>query len=123
MTKEELARIPKEHRNGNCYEAAACFMIAREMLEKPSDRKLVLVHGEVCGQGPLEGLIFGHAWVENGETVIDMANGKHLRMHVRAYYALGKIKQTVRYSFEEMRRNILYFKHYGPWDQETPATR
>jgi hypothetical protein len=83
---------------------------------------LVLVHGEVAGQGPLEGITYGHAWVLDGGTVIDRSNGRNLRIPKVVYYALGGIDHIGNlheYTWDEARALILKFEHWGPWDLKT----
>lgn len=84
---------------------------------------LMLVHGEVTGQGPIAGVQYGHAWIEDGETVIDTSNGRHLRMSRATYYGLAQIdpdKPNIhRYTAEQARRQLLKYRHYGPWDLKT----
>jgi hypothetical protein len=102
---------------GDCYEAAALYM-----LEHRDDPNLRLVHGEVAGQGPLEGMTLGHGWVEDGDIVIDKSNGRDICMPKELYYLIGKIHRINNihsYGFEEMRMLILAHKHYGPWELET----
>lgn len=99
---------------GDCYEAAANYM-----LNNASNPNLRVVHGEVEGQGPLEGVTFGHAWIEDGDTVIDPSNGGNLRMPRADYYALGKIDQlnnTHVYGPQEAMRRMIETELYGPWD-------
>jgi len=120
---------------GDCYEAAAKYMMD-ECNFGADDCDIVLVHGEVGGQGPLEGVRYGHAWVEDGDTVIDKSNGKDLRMPKVVYYALGQINRETfggggydpvggqnvhRYTWPEVRKKLLDYKHWGPWDLETSS--
>lgn len=82
----------------------------------------LLVHGEVAGQGPLEGLTYGHGWVLDGEMVIDRSNGKDLRIPKVLYYAVGgvdHIGNVHTYTWEEAQKRILQYKHWGPWDLKT----
>ncbi len=81
-----------------------------------------LVHGEVTGQGPIEGVKYGHAWVEDGGTVIDVSNGRDIRMSKAAYYALGGIGDNVhKYNLAQFRRKVSKFGHWGPWDLKTES--
>ena len=83
---------------------------------------LSLVHGEVAGQGPLEGVTFGHAWVLDGDTVIDPSNGRDIRMPKTIYYALGAIDRIDNlhvYTPEQARERMLRYGHFGPWDLKT----
>lgn len=74
---------------GNCYEAAGKYLLDACVANPKCG--LTLVYGEVSGQGPLEGLTYGHAWVLDGDTVIDVSNGRNLRLPRVVYYALGGI--------------------------------
>jgi len=106
-------RVAGPARGGDCYEAAGKYEMDHGMAGD------ILVHGEVKGQGSLKGIRFGHAWVENGGTVIDESNGKHLRMPKDVYYALGDIRRTVKYSYKEFLKKVVEAKHWGPWDLHT----
>jgi len=116
---------------GDCYEAAGKYMMDNCMI---GDCDLVLVHGEVSGQGSLEGVRYGHAWVEDGDTVIDKSNGRDLRVPKAFYYTLGQISSETfdnegyspmggqnvhKYTWEEAREKIIESEHWGPWDLET----
>ena len=105
---------------GNCYEAAANYLMAHGMLGPKKD--LVLVHGEVMGQGPLEGVTFGHAWVLDGDTVIDESNGRHLRQPKSLYYGIGHVDEignVHEYTIAKAREHLLRYKVYGPWELKT----
>ena len=105
---------------GNCYQANGKYM----MDEWFRNRKLILCHGEVMGQGALEGTPFGHAWVLDGNTVIDVSNGRNIRMPKLVYYALGRIndkKNVHQYTWPQMREKVLKHGHWGPWDLKTSS--
>ena len=75
---------------------------------------------EVTGQGSLEGIKYGHCWVEDGNTVIDKSNGRNLKMPRAFYYALGRIGDNVHvYKPEEFSKKINQYGHWGPWDLRT----
>lgn len=104
---------------GDCYEAAGRYIIDHSIA---SGSDLVLVHGEVAGQGQLNGVNFGHAWILDGDTVIDKSNGRNLVLPKIVYYALGgidRINNFHEYTWEEARRYIMLYEHWGPWDLET----
>ena len=108
---------------GDCYEAAFGW-IFRHCLNFTADRKgdsnIFLVHGEVTGQGKIEGVKYGHAWVEDGGTVIDQSNGRNLVMPRQIYYRLGKIGTNIhRYTPEQARKKAVTTGVYGPWDLKT----
>ena len=82
--------VPAGHSGGDCYEAAGKYMMDNCDVDGCED--LVLVHGEVGGQGALDGVRFGHAWVEKGGTVIDKSNGRNINMPKFVYYAIGQVQ-------------------------------
>jgi hypothetical protein len=124
----------KPKATGDCYEAAFNWLFENVLfpfgapLKDEADR-IFLVHGEVAGQGPLEGLRYGHAWIEHGDTVIDQSNGGNRRLPKSVYYSMGRIvpefppfKPNIhRYTPEQARKKVLKHKHYGPWDLKTAS--
>ena len=110
----------KKKASGDCYQAAANYMMDQCLYG--GNKHLVLVHGEVCGQGPLSGVTYGHAWVEDGDTVIDLSNGRNLRVLKVVYYAIGGVSHlnnTHRYTWDEAKVMLLTRKVYGPWELQT----
>jgi hypothetical protein len=101
---------------GDCFEAAA-----KLLLEVGSDA-LKLVHGEVTGQGPIEGLRYGHAWVEAGDWVLDHSNGKELCVPREVYYRVGEIADNRHeYDLKTARHLMMETGHFGPWDLQTES--
>lgn len=98
---------------GDCYQAAG--RLAIEMMGNPTAK---LVHGMVNGQGRLDGIRFGHAWVEVGNKVYDYSNGKNLKMAKGKYYAAGDIKpkDNKYYKSKEALRWMQKAMHWGPWE-------
>jgi hypothetical protein len=123
---------------GNCYEAASKLLFSKTC---PVDASLC--HGTVVGQGPVEGSIFGHAWIEYRKNipmaitdkvnkyspkqkeksksidltmVMDHSNGKKTTMSKELYYFLGKIRDVKYYSKKEAKEKLLSHLTYGPWD-------
>ena len=110
---------------GNCYQAAADFAIGKffaphiDFIGEP-----YIVHAEVKGQGKLEGIRYGHAWVEDDENVYDHSNGIEIKLPKQIYYLLGDIKtddpkKYRKYTFAEARKKMLDTGIYGSWDIET----
>jgi hypothetical protein len=116
-----LVTESKPQITGDCYEAAGQYMMEHSIF--PGDEKgLILVHGEVTGQGHIEGVKYGHAWVEDGGTVIDVSMGQNVRMPKAAYYRLGRIGGNVyKYTGQQFRKKVLQHEHWGPWDLETES--
>jgi len=118
---------------GDCYEAAAEFLVLRAAFRHPHGVECpegaVLVHGRPTLQrAPF--VPFGHAWIEVAQTVevegreveiatvIDVANGRHLEMPKALYYAVGRIdpSECFRYTRDEALAMLGAFRHYGPWE-------
>ena len=119
----EYIRESARAANGDCYEAAGKFMMDSCQLGG-DDCNLILVHGEVGGQGQLEGVTFGHAWVIDGNTVVDKSNGRDVQMPQPVYYAIGQIDNignVHQYTWPEARKQILDSGHWGPWELVTES--
>lgn len=111
---------------GDCFEAAGKYIIdhgLRLLGSGPAENPgLILVHGEVMHS--FQGFGYGHAWVEDGNTVIDKSNGRNIRMPKGEYYNLGGVEvfnNMHRYTPEQTRKKILQYKHWGPWDLKTSS--
>jgi len=115
---------------GDCYEVAGQWMV-----ENPGTN-CFLIHAEVIGQGHLEGIPYGHAFILCDDMVHDYSNGRKIVLPKVVYYHLGKIEeryiysgegyrerhpQVYQYSQEEAMKKILEFEHWGPWDLETES--
>jgi len=105
--------IPKENRAGNAFEAAIDYMLNASLLE--NRKNLVLVHGKVVGQGPIKGITYMHAWIEDGDEVIDVSDGKNIKMSKFLYYSIGNVSETHKYTVDRMKNQIMKFQTMGPW--------
>jgi hypothetical protein len=113
-------------KGGDCYAAAGQFCMGSVYMKEPVEfvGEPYLIHAEVRGQGKIEGLRFGHAWVEDDENVYDYSNARKIVMPKVVYYAIGDVKtenplKYQKYTFPEARAKMLKTKHYGSWDIET----
>ena len=107
----DYSDIPEENKNGDCFVVAL-----NKAIEQPKRYKLV--HGVVTGQGVLEGIQYCHAWVEDGDTVIDMTLSPAMqRLPKIAYYGIGNIKITRSYNYRQILENVCEYETYGPWDK------
>lgn len=123
-----ITTLKKASRLGDCYEAAG-----RYMLDNCHRKNLILVHAEVTGQGRIDGVKYGHAFILDGNTVIDVSNGNNIRMEKMVYFLLGKIGQydlktkdvdtskanMHTYTCDQFREKISRHEHWGPWDLQT----
>jgi transglutaminase-like putative cysteine protease len=102
---------------GNCYHAALTLaMNARALgLENVS-----VIEGTLMGEGSLQGVRFGHSWVEAsvpGQTtrvVLDYSSGNSLVMDRTAYHVLHQVQDVHEYSVSEA-RSLAANGNYGPW--------
>lgn len=96
---------------GDCYVVAGRTVIFEGF---PGE----VVHGEAIGRGPIEGLRFGHAWIESGGFAFDFSNGGQHVMPIADYYALGQIDASTvrRYSRSEVNVWIARTHQWGPWE-------
>lgn len=101
---------------GNCYQAAAEFLL-------DSAPCAVLVHGApVLTRHPFKK--FGHAWVEvkvNDDLMIvrDTSNGQNITVPSHLYYSIGKIDpdKCQRYSIVDLAYWTKKTGHWGPWEE------
>ena len=97
----------------DCYPAGG-----RLIMSFFGDKEHKLVHGMVNGQGALEGMRYGHCWVESRDTVLDHSNGRKLEIPTQVYYALGRVnpKECKYYTAEEAAKFMVDEGHWGPWE-------
>lgn len=104
--------------NGDCYEAAAIALFMPEYaggIGLPEEA--VLVHGRpTLTRAPFTE--YGHAWIELGDAVFEVANGRKTVVRREVYYDEGNIdpEQCLRYTTEEAKQWALHAKHFGPWE-------
>lgn len=106
----------KDKENGTCYETAANWLMDKTFFGQDDSSSFKLVHGRPTLQRP-PFKKYGHAWIEINEGfVIDTETGKGMPKEL--YYSAGEIdsEECFYYSFEEARKLLLKFKHYGPWE-------
>lgn len=109
-------------KKGDCYEISAKLILddfwrdSRRLPNLSSSARLV--HGMVKGQGALEGIRYGHGWVEDGSVVYDYSNGRELKLPKELFYAIGDIrdKDLYKYKKEEVRKWVLREETWGPWE-------
>jgi len=106
--KININNIPDKNKNGDCYQQAYRYVT--------SHPTATLVHGIVVGRGPIEGIEYNHAWAEENGNVIDKT--MNLELPIDAYYALGQVRLTYKYSIDELYKKSLEYKTYGPWEDE-----
>jgi hypothetical protein len=129
-------RAKKNAATGDCYDAAAKYILGLSRLhmgiggkaagEVAAAEGLILVHAEVMGQGPMEGVQFGHGFVVDTkrDVVIDKSNGRNIQLPRALYYAIAQIEEIGNYheyTPQEMMENMIKYRHYGPWDLKTSS--
>lgn len=122
MPRGKKSQLPA---NGDCYESAFNHMMDECMFSDKTDR-YTLVHAEVMGQGPIAGTTFGHAFLVDNSTgnVLDYSNGRNIVMPKSTYFKIGQIEDIgnyYEYDWNNAKRKVLEFQHYGPWDLVTSS--
>ena len=123
LPKKKIRVRPSEMRKlassfGDCYQANGKYFMDNAY----RNPNLRLVHGEVMGQGELQGISYGHCWCEDGGEVLDFSNGRDIKIDKRVYYALGQIDRLSNIhiydqpTFSEM---ISTHGHCGPGELKT----
>jgi hypothetical protein len=102
---------------GQCYENNFRHLMGRHERGE-SVRGWRLCHGLAIGKGPIEGVVFGHSWLEyndreTGRRVLDASCGKDMSQAV--YYMSGEIGTVIRYTYEYACRLAVRHGTYGPW--------
>lgn len=123
--RKSYARGGKFKATGDCYYIAGQFAMNNLFTPKKIDYigTPYLVHAEVQGQGRLENIRYGHAWIEDDIFVYDFSNNRELKIPKDFYYSLGNVDTTNpvkyrKYTFEEARRKMVDTGNYGCWDLE-----
>jgi len=84
-----------------------------------------VVHAQVEGQGALQGIPYGHAWVEDNLFVYDFSNGRSIRMLKDDYYYSGNVQRKkpkyFKYTFPQAVAKMAQTGHYGSWDLITDS--
>jgi hypothetical protein len=102
---------------GNCYQAALTLAMHARALGL---QNISVVQGTLMGEGNLEGVRFGHSWLEAdipGRTtrvVVDYSSGNSLVMDRDAYRILNRAQDVHEYSVSEA-RGLASSGNYGPW--------
>lgn len=108
----EAVEVPIDVPHGDCYRQAAKYATAHD---------LSLVHGTV--KSPVRPRPFTHAWVEDGEKVIDPTTGigiKTKQMTRKRYYDLLNIdyRKNHVYSPEKAVGIMATAGHWGPYTKK-----
>jgi predicted ABC-type ATPase len=121
-------KVSNKEKKGDCYVAGGHIVMD---YKGGNIKKLkffgepYLVHAEVSGQGELDGVRFGHAFVEDDYFVYDFSNGKDLTIPKVIYYRIGNIKEKkpcyYKYSFDEAMKKMRETMTFGPWDLKTKS--
>lgn len=123
--------IPKENTGGNCYEVAGNIAMDNKMPKSLRNKSTnfngtpFVVHAQVTGQGAIDNVKYGHAWVEDDVFVYDFSNGRELIIPKELYYYIGQIEMKkpiyYKYPFDVAVEKMLTSKHYGPWELKTES--
>ncbi len=105
-----LVDEPLESRRGHCFQCAA-----ETVLYKPEYREWKVTHGLCVGKGPIEGIVFAHAWVERGYICYDPVRDMTLQKSM--FYSVGQVTQTQTYDRDTVKRLVTRTNLWGPWNK------
>ena len=116
-------------KRGNCYEMSGKIAMGKsygyDVPEIDFYGTPYVVHAQVEGQARIEGLKYGHSWIEDDLFVYDYSNGNELIIPKKQYYNLGNVKMVeplyFKYTFKEALRKMVDTGHYGSWDLKTES--
>tara|TARA_R110002167_G_scaffold43670_1_gene131825 strand:+ start:9242 stop:9577 length:336 start_codon:yes stop_codon:yes gene_type:complete len=108
---------------GNILKAGTCYQTAFEYVFNDYMQKgksnLILVHADVTGTGGnVEGQVYGHAFVLDGDTVIDTERLKHndnYKFPYDFYKRIGNVTNEKKYTVQEAGAKSIETGNYGPW--------
>jgi|APSaa5957512535_1039671.scaffolds.fasta_scaffold33328_2 hypothetical protein len=133
-SQNNYENLPDSLKGGDCFTDAFNYIFTQGVLGGRKD--LQLVHAIICPiMGRLEGVTFGHAWVEDGDKVIDTSRSNQELKRENFYMIGGLINlpnsrnfqdrnfQTTfkeelihRYSVEEAQEMSVDHNGRGPWE-------
>ena len=96
---------------GDCYELAYKFIVAHG---EDLAGRYKLVHGNVAKLS--QDHPANHAWVEEGDIVLEVSKGRNFRIPKNVYYERHGITTIRQYNYEEALILAVRSGHYGPWD-------
>ena len=138
-----LGRIPASHIDsyqqnpeeikeefGDCYQAALDYFMHKVILGE-SNPSMRLIHATVMGQDEIEGIPHGHAWIEvdvdasklppkfpsdlSPTLAIDVSRGRDIQVPALIYRHIGQATDIKSYSWDQAKKLISNYGHYGPW--------
>jgi hypothetical protein len=128
---DKYDHIPEINKGGDCFTNAFQYIFQEGVLK--GNNNLVITHAIIRPlMGDLAGVEFGHAWVEDGNTIIDSSRNNE-RIEKQDYYLFAgllemptmenkqfKVKEDKikRYSVEDAKRLARQHGYYGPWDDQ-----
>lgn len=108
----------------DAYKGGDCFKASYKLFNRMIlNKDVVLVHALVVGQGPLKGIKYCHAWVEDTRLnlVYDYSNGNELIISKESYYEAGQVSEVHKYDWNNVLDYAVKYKTYGPWDEKLLA--
>jgi hypothetical protein len=121
-------KVKSKNQLGDCYQSAG-NMVMDYKGNNNNEIKFIgtpyLVHAEVSGQGDIEGIRYGHAFIVDDVFVYDYSNNSKIVLRKSIYFRIGKIieKKPIfyKYTFEEAMKIMTKTMNYGPWDLKTKS--
>lgn len=103
---------------GQCYEKAAQYIALNPEAFSGKRKDFKLVHGTLSDGN----MVIGHGWVETASGKV--FDGTQQKFYDKAdYYAKFRVVVEREYTYEESRKMMTKYKHYGPWHETAGITK
>ena len=96
---------------GRCYELAGRYVSTHP--------DTILVHGKLVNKFTVGMREVEHAWIEEGDEIIDLCQVENLKKLPKAVYeGLFQPVSLKKYSYNDVIRITTHIGHWGPWNDE-----
>lgn len=112
MRQSVDALSPPQPATGDCFSAAGKFIAQDHVVRFPKDFRLV--HAKLARLR--QDVTANHAWVEEGDQVHEVSNGRHLIVPKQVYYRDVGVVDVRTFAPLEAIRLMISHGHWGPWD-------
>ena len=109
----------EQHRTGNCFYNCGMQMTDQMIFGHGDYQEYTLCHGVATGTGPIEGVRYGHAWLEFKGLAFDFTNDQHKPTAIvpaDQYRRVGRITDIHEYNAAQVREMICTHGTWGPWE-------
>jgi len=104
---ENITREVTKGKEGDCYKNVQDYLLDNDL------PNAFIIHGQIVNK---EGKVINHAWIENGDEIIDPTTG--ISTSKSMYDDKLSPKEESRYDFSEALKMRFKTNNYGAWTPE-----